>query len=530
MNLDAWSLFSLLEPDFVRNLRMVCVFGNAGNEAHLVTQSDDVYALGSNAANCLGLGDITSTLTPKKVKHLCQKRIKTFAYGTGPHVLACSESGELYSWGHNGYCQLGNGTTNQGSVPTLIQGCLKDKKVVEISCGSHHSMCLTDTGEVYTWGQNTCAQIGSGTTTNQSSPRKVSSLFGGKKVVSIACGQISSIALLDTGEVYGWGYNGNGQLGLGNNINQLNPCLVNALNAVVISKVVCGYAHTLALSDGGHLFGWGANSYGQLGSGNKANSCSPTRVAVDIGRVVDIAASHYNHISAALTQDSKVYMWGQCQSQTVPTPILTPFQSLHEVFARFGCPGVTYTPMYTVIHPGQSLMNALKLAFDDATTSDVTFVVQGREIHVHKALLKIRCEHFRSMFQGNWKESKDTTLEIEQFSYPVYKAFLEYLYTDELNLGTEEAVELLDLANAYCEPQLKKRCESLIQMGINIDNVCMLYATALKFDAQELESFCFRFSLNHMTAVIQSESFDHLEERVLKDFILKAARHGAFKS
>ena len=41
-----------------------------------------------------------------------------FAYGSGPHVLAYTQSGELYSWGHNGYCQLGNGTTNQGT--TLI--------------------------------------------------------------------------------------------------------------------------------------------------------------------------------------------------------------------------------------------------------------------------------------------------------------------------------------------------------------------------------------------------------------------------
>ena len=47
-----------------------------------------------------------------------------------------------------------------------------------------------------------------------------------------------------------------------------------------------------------------------MGTGNKANSCTPGRAAEDIGRVVDIAASHYSHISAALTQDSKVYMWG----------------------------------------------------------------------------------------------------------------------------------------------------------------------------------------------------------------------------
>ena len=59
--------------------------------------------------------------------------------------------------------------------------------------------------------------------------RKVTASFGGRKVVGVTCGQTSSMAVLENGEVYGWGYNGNGQLGLGNNINQLNPCRVTAL-------------------------------------------------------------------------------------------------------------------------------------------------------------------------------------------------------------------------------------------------------------------------------------------------------------
>ena len=221
-------------------------------------------------------------------------------------VAAYTESGELYSWGHNGYCQLGNGSTNQGLTPALIQNSLLGRKVVQVACGSHHSLCLTADGDIFSWGQNNCGQIGSGTTTNQSTPRKVSASFGGRKVVGITCGQTSSMAVLENGEVYGWGYNGNGQLGLGNNINQLNPQRVTALQGVVVTNVVCGYAHTLAVTDEGVLYAWGANSYGQLGTGNKANSCTPTKVGEDLGRIVEIVATNYNHISATLTQDSWV--------------------------------------------------------------------------------------------------------------------------------------------------------------------------------------------------------------------------------
>ena len=94
-----------------------------------------------------------------------------FSYGSGPHVLAYTEAGELYSWGHNGYCQLGNGSTNQGLTPAIIQNSLLGRKVVQVACGSHHSLCLTADGDIFSWGQNNCGQIGSGTTTNQSTPR-----------------------------------------------------------------------------------------------------------------------------------------------------------------------------------------------------------------------------------------------------------------------------------------------------------------------------------------------------------------------
>ena len=416
-----WTLFSLLEPPFLHSLRLSCVFGNLGNEAILITDADEVFALGSNGAGCLGLGDMSSTLEPKKVEALSGKvhqseseqsptkkrlhlrrlvlqGIVHLAYGSGPHVVASTKSGEVFTWGHNGYCQLGNGSTSQCYTPTQLEGTLQNKVVTEVACGSHHSVCLTKDGDIYAWGQNNCGQIGTGTTTNQSTPRKVSSPFAGKKVTSISCGQTSTMVALESGEVYGWGYNGNGQLGLGNNINQLSPSRVASVQGCVV-KVVCGYAHTLALSDEGELYGWGANSYGQLGTGTKANSCIPTRVAEDIGRVIDIAASHYNHISAAITQDSTVYMWGQCHGQSVVLPTPTSFVRLQDVFACFATPAVTPVPMVTEISSVPNIIDSLKLAFDDASTADVRFVVEGREINVHRAILKIRCEHFRSMFQ-----------------------------------------------------------------------------------------------------------------------------------
>ena len=74
MELGSWTIFSLLDREFIAQVRLCCVFGNLGNEALIVTRDDEVFALGSNGAGCLGLGDMHSTLAPKQArKLLCYK-------------------------------------------------------------------------------------------------------------------------------------------------------------------------------------------------------------------------------------------------------------------------------------------------------------------------------------------------------------------------------------------------------------------------------------------------------------------------
>ena len=66
--------------------------------------------------------------------------------------------GDVYSWGHNSYMQLGNGGTSAGLKPCLLSrtiGC----KITQIACGSHHSMVLTAEGDVLAWGYNNCGQV-----------------------------------------------------------------------------------------------------------------------------------------------------------------------------------------------------------------------------------------------------------------------------------------------------------------------------------------------------------------------------------
>uniref|UniRef100_A0A8C3B7U0 RCC1 and BTB domain containing protein 1 n=1 Tax=Cairina moschata TaxID=8855 RepID=A0A8C3B7U0_CAIMO len=530
VDVGKWPIFTLLSPQEIASIRKACVFGTSANEAIYITHNDEVFVFGLNCSNCLGTGDNQSTIVPKKLEALCGKKISSLSYGSGPHVLLCTEDGEVYAWGHNGYSQLGNGATNQGITPVQVCTNLLIKRVVEVACGSHHSMALSADGDLYAWGYNNCGQVGSGSTANQPTPRRVSNCLQGKMVVSIACGQTSSMAIVNNGEVYGWGYNGNGQLGLGNNGNQLTPCRVAALHGVCILQIVCGYAHTLALSDEGLLYAWGANTYGQLGTGNKSNQLSPLQIMMEKERVVEIAACHSAHISAARTQSGQVYMWGQCRGQSVVLPHLTHFACTDDVFACFATPAVMWRLLSVEQEDYLTVAESLRREFDSPETSDLKFRVDGKYIHVHKAVLKIRCEHFRTMFQSYWNEDMKEVIEIDQFSYPVYRAFLEYLYTDCVDLLPEDAIGLLDLATSYCENRLKKLCQHIIKRGITVENAFSLLSAAVRYDAEDLEEFCFKFCVNHLTDVTQTTAFWQMDGPLLKEFIAKASKCGAFRN
>ncbi|EHB06103.1 RCC1 and BTB domain-containing protein 1 [Heterocephalus glaber] len=466
VDVGKWPIFTLLSPQEIASIRKACVFGTSANEALYVTDNDEVFVFGLNYSNCLGTGDNQSTLVPKKLEALCGKKIKSLSYGSGPHVLLSTEEGVVYAWGHNGYSQLGNGTTNQGIAPIQVCTNLLIKQVVEVACGSHHSMALAADGEVFAWGYNNCGQVGSGSTANQPTPRKVTNCLHIKRVVGIACGQTSSMAVLDNGEVYGWGYNGNGQLGLGNNGNQLTPVRVAALHSVCVNQ-----------TQGGH-----------------------------------------------------VYMWGQCRGQSVILPHLTHFSCTDDVFACFATPAVSWRLLSVEHEDFLTVAESLKKEFDSPETADLKFRIDGKYVHVHKAVLKIRCEHFRSMFQSYWNEDMKEVIEIDQFSYPVYRAFLQYLYTDTVDLPPEDAIGLLDLATSYCENRLKKLCQHIIKRGITVENAFSLFSAAVRYDAEDLEEFCFKFCINHLTEVTQTAAFWQMDGPLLKEFIAKASKCGAFKN
>ena len=167
---NSFILFSQISEELKQNIKIFNVFDDyKGYNVLFITNDDTVYGFGSNHFGCCGLGHNTSVDSPQSIPELCHKNIKLFFSGYS-FVLALNCDNQLYGWGNNDWGQLGIGTVNDRNEyfkPIIIES-LNNKDIVDISCGSLHSLVLTSSGTVFGWGCNEFGQIGCGKQTSES--------------------------------------------------------------------------------------------------------------------------------------------------------------------------------------------------------------------------------------------------------------------------------------------------------------------------------------------------------------------------
>lgn len=236
---------------------------------------------------------------------------------TSSHFFLIDDKGDVYSWGWNDYGQLGLGNDDYAISPTLMEKCLfKNEKVLQIKAGIRHSIALTQDGNVYAWGCNHRGRLGLGKNykTEQQLDKPtlmMKSSFHNKEIIQIATGDAHSLALTKKGDVYAWGSNSNGQLGLGIDDNKTydKPHFVNSklFSGERVIKISAGARHSLALTETGKVFTWGDNEKGELGHLNSTKEVTPKDVVFN--RRVDDISEDIQQYSVVLAE-GKLYKWG----------------------------------------------------------------------------------------------------------------------------------------------------------------------------------------------------------------------------
>ncbi|XP_026678659.1 probable E3 ubiquitin-protein ligase HERC4, partial [Diaphorina citri] len=176
--------------------------------------------------------------------------------------------------------------------------------------GLWHSLALNDCGEVFTWGGDTHGQLGleSADKKSQSIPKRVKGLASVSVVqYHVATGLWHSLALNDCGEVFTWGGDTHGQLGLesADKKSQSIPKRVKGLASVSVVQACAGYSHCLVLTSTGELYTWGNNEYGQMGINNSNTTVTkPQRVESLVNLPIALIACGANH-SFVLSKSGK---------------------------------------------------------------------------------------------------------------------------------------------------------------------------------------------------------------------------------
>lgn len=280
------------------------------------------------AGRMLGLAGLLLLLAgcnvppPQKGANVVTPSLWLMTVGGGAHSLGIqsigSASGTLWSWGDNTYGQLGDGTTTSHLTPAQI-GTFSDW--VYVAAGQRHSIGLRSSNGVTTlwaWGDNTYGQLGLGT---QGAPVLVptqeitgSGSWNGLPGVSgfVAAGCYHTLALAANGALYSWGANDFGQLGSGAaGGSQAFPTQVDPV--FLYSQIAAGCTHSLGVRTTGAAVAWGDNSQGQLGNGTFTSTSTPGAVTTLTSAVIGIAAGE--NFSLAIYQNpppstSQLWAWG----------------------------------------------------------------------------------------------------------------------------------------------------------------------------------------------------------------------------
>ncbi len=205
----------------------------------------------------------------------------------GGRSCVLMDEGAVRCWGSSDpyTSTLGDGTSVTRTIPVPVVGLARNTAAV--TAGWNHTCAVSTDGAVQCWGLNHSGQLGDGTTTTRRAPTSVVGLSRG--VVAVAAGANHSCALTSGGGVQCWGANSDGQLGDGTRTEQVTPVAVVGLDSGVVA-VTAGYRHTCALTTSGAVRCWGDNGSGELGDGTSHIRLTPVPVAGLDGGVVAVSA------------------------------------------------------------------------------------------------------------------------------------------------------------------------------------------------------------------------------------------------
>ena len=243
---------------------IICVDSQNKGYTRYISNDGEVCSFGDHVYTSDSEEDFTEITTNIVLKHIT-------AIDCGDsHTVCLDNNGILYTFGSNEFGQLGvgtdEGTLNYSMIPIQVD----TPPMKEISCGDRFSICLSESGELYSFGDNADGQLGIGNFEDCYSPQKIESL---SDIESIRCGGNFVFCISFENKLFTWGDNIFGQLGLGFDGTVENLPILCSNRPDNIIDIKCGWSHTLTLTSNQEVFSCGGDEDGQLGRVTSEQNC-----------------------------------------------------------------------------------------------------------------------------------------------------------------------------------------------------------------------------------------------------------------
>jgi alpha-tubulin suppressor-like RCC1 family protein len=288
----------------------VAEVGTSNSTQYALLTNGNLYAWGLGTQGQLGDGNMeNSFVTPVRVRFPAGVKIASIPTDVMPYDtgLAVDTGGHVWGWGHNGGGELCLGNTSAYSTPVE----LPLSHVTALAGASNHALYDAH-GTVYACGQNIDGDLGDGTWRDSTAPVKVVGL-NGSSVTTLVASFANSGALLSNGDYFNWGYNGDGQLGVGHLHRSshvpVQVKLPGPVTVVAQGGSFWGNGQTLVMLSNGSLWAWGDDTFGQLGNGTRGVEASPVQFRPPAGVTYWSLATGAT-TSYAISTAGQVYAWG----------------------------------------------------------------------------------------------------------------------------------------------------------------------------------------------------------------------------
>lgn len=241
----------------------------------------------------------------------------------GEFAIALTKDGLIYSWGDNGHGELGIGQTGgDRDTPQLVK-TPSGVRFKQISAGKNHALALSNDGDIWAWGSDYYGQLGIGQRYDLSNvPVKVRNNADGKKFKQVDAGGEHSMAIDQDDYLWGWGANSDGQVGVGYASDEIWDMrkveLRDGYNNYKLRTVDAGGKHTLAIDQDGKYWAWGRNTEHQLGTSgdDSSNKLRPFNRRDVLGELAQISAGgEHSFIVQKKTSEYPIYANGFGQNR-----------------------------------------------------------------------------------------------------------------------------------------------------------------------------------------------------------------------